>query len=175
MGLLLANLAFLLSRHTLDDNWAWRVPFLLSAVLIAVGIFIRLKIDESPQFEELKESGQVVKNRLLEVIRKDWRNVLRAFCLRITETAGYAVSVTFVLFYLDDDEAPDVSGTTSLTALVTAAVLGVAATTLWARLSDRVGRRPVYLFGCVVSVRGNEMFDHGEGKPPGVVPVWRVE
>lgn len=152
VGLLLANLAFLLSRHTLDDNWAWRVPFLFSAVLIAVGIFIRLKIDESPQFEELKESGELVKNPLLEVIREDWRNVLRAFCLRITETAGYAVSVTFVLSYLDDDEAPDVSGTTSLTALVTAAALGIAATTLWARLSDRVGRRPVYLFGCVVSV-----------------------
>lgn len=152
VGLLLANLAFLLSRHTLDDNWAWRVPFLFSAVLIAVGIFIRLKIDESPQFEELKESGELVKNPLLEVIREDWRNVLRAFCLRITETAGYAVSVTFVLSYLDDDEAPDVSGTTSLTALVTAAALGIAATTLWGRLSDRVGRRPVYLFGCVVSV-----------------------
>ncbi|MER6160470.1 MFS transporter [Streptomyces sp. NPDC001868] len=152
VGLLLANLAFLLSRHTLDDNWAWRVPFLFSAVLIAVGIFIRLKIDESPQFEELKESGELVKNPLLEVIREDWRNVLRAFCLRITETAGYAVSVTFVLSYLDDDEAPDVSGTTSLTALVTAAALGIAATTLWARLSDRVGRRPVYLFGCAVSV-----------------------
>ncbi|MFF6874832.1 MFS transporter [Streptomyces sp. NPDC012474] len=151
VGLLLANLAFLLSGHTLDDNWAWRVPFLLSAVLIAVGIFIRLKIDESPQFEALKESGEVVKNPLLVVIREDWRNVLRAFCLRITETAGYAVSVTFVLSYLDDDEAPDVSGTTSLTALVTAAAIGIAATTLWGRLSDQVGRRPVYLLGCAVS------------------------
>ncbi|MEU0069506.1 MFS transporter [Streptomyces sp. NPDC006332] len=152
VGLLLANLAFLFSRHTLDDTWAWRVPFLLSAVLIAVGIFIRLKVDESPQFEALKESGEVVKNPLLAVVREDWRNVLRAFCLRITETAGYAISVTFVLSYLDDDDAPDVSSTTTLTALVTAAALGIAATTLWGRLSDRVGRRPVYLFGCAVSV-----------------------
>ncbi|AYC39823.1 MFS transporter [Streptomyces griseorubiginosus] len=152
VGLLLANLAFLLSRHTLDDNWAWRVPFLLRAVLIAVGILIRLKIDESPQFEELKESGEVVRNPLVSVLRDDWRNVLRAFCLRITETAGYAVSVTFVLSYLSDDDAPHASSTTTLTALVTAAALGIAATTLWARLSDRVGRRPVYLFGCAVSV-----------------------
>ncbi|MGW3132300.1 MFS transporter [Streptomyces sp. NPDC001076] len=152
VGLLLANLAFLFSRHTLDDAWAWRVPFLLSAVLIAVGIFIRLKIDESPEFEALKESGEVVKNPLLDVVREDWRNVLRAFCLRIAETAGYAVSVTFVLSYLDDGDAPDVTSTTTLTALVTAAALGIAATVLWGRLSDRIGRRPVYLVGCAVSV-----------------------
>ena len=76
------------------------MPFLLSAVLIVVGILIRLKIEESPEFEELKEEGDVSKNPLLEVLRDDWRNVLRAFCLRIAETAGYAVSVTFMLSYL---------------------------------------------------------------------------
>ncbi|CAL9333961.1 Fosfomycin resistance protein AbaF [Streptomyces sp. enrichment culture] len=152
VGLLLANCAFLFSGHHLDGTWAWRVPFLLSAVLIVVGILIRLKIDESPQFEALKESGEVVRNPLLTVVREDWRNVLRAFCLRIAETAGYAVSITFVLSYLDDGDAPDVSGTTSLTALVTAAALGVAATTLWGRASDRFGRRPVHLLGCAVGV-----------------------
>ncbi|MGW7517874.1 MFS transporter [Streptomyces sp. NPDC054796] len=151
VGLLLANLAFLLSAHTLNDTWAWRVPFLFSAVLIAVGILIRLKIDESPEFQELKDSGQVARNPLLEVLREDWRNVLRAFCLRSTETAGYAISVTFVLSYLDDDKAPDVSGTVSLVALVTAAALGILATVLWGGLSDRVGRRPVYLTGCVIT------------------------
>lgn len=152
VGLLLANLAFLFSRHTLNDTWAWRVPFLLSAVLIAVGVFIRLRIDESPQFQELKESGEVAKNPLLEVVRDDWRGVLRAFCLRIAETAGYAVSVTFVLSYLSDDHAPDVSSGVSLTALVTSAALGIAATTGWGLLSDHVGRRPVYLLGCAVTL-----------------------
>ncbi|ULR55020.1 MFS transporter [Streptomyces deccanensis] len=152
VGLLLANLAFLLSRNTLDDSWAWRVPFLFSAVLIAVGIFIRLKIDESPQFEELKETGDVAKNPLGEVLREDWRGVLRAFCLRIAETAGYAVSVTFVLSYLNDDHAPDVSSAVSLTALVTAAALGIFATAGWGVLSDRIGRRPVYLLGCAVTL-----------------------
>ncbi|WP_326811158.1 MFS transporter [Streptomyces scopuliridis] len=74
VGLLLANLAFLLSSRTFDGTWAWRVPFLLSAVLIVVGILIRLKIDESPEFEELEESGQVSRNPLIEVLRDDWRN-----------------------------------------------------------------------------------------------------
>ncbi|WP_051831688.1 MFS transporter [Streptomyces violens] len=152
VGLLLSNLAFLLSTRTLDGSWAWRVPFLLSAVLIVVGILIRLKIDESPEFEELKQSGQVARNPLLEVVRDDWRNVVRAFCLRTAETAGYAVSITFVLSYLDDDTAPDVSGTVSLTALVTAAALGIIATVGWGALSDRIGRRPVYLLGSAVTL-----------------------
>ena len=104
VGLLLANLAFLVSVP-LGDQWAWRVPFLLSAVLIVVGILIRLKIEESPEFEELKEEGELSKNPLKEVLRDDWRNILRAFCLRIAETAGYAVSVTFMLSYIAEREA----------------------------------------------------------------------
>src|SRR3954471_5722618 len=103
VGLLLANFAFLISVP-LGDQWAWRVPFLLSALLIIVGIFIRLKVEESPEFEELKEEGDLSKNPLKEVLRDDWRNVLRAFCLRIAETAGYAVSVTFVLSYLAEEK-----------------------------------------------------------------------
>jgi len=149
VGLLLANLAFLASGP-LGDQWAWRVPFLLSVVLIVVGILIRLKIDESPEFEELKEEGEVSKNPLLEVLRDDWRNVLRAFCLRIAETAGYAVSVTFMLSYLAMNELA--TRPVILTALMTAAAVGFFATLYWGRLCDRLGRRPVYLLGCAVIV-----------------------
>src|SRR3954471_11695521 len=147
VGLLLANLAFLASVP-LGGSWAWRVPFLLSAVLIVVGIVIRLKVEESPEFEELKEEGELSKNPLLEVLRDDWRNVLRAFCLRIAETAGYAVSVTFLLSYLVKEKLADRA--VSLTATMVAAALGIGATTLWGALTDRVGRRPVYLFGTAV-------------------------
>src|SRR5947208_15962200 len=76
VGLLLANLAFLGSVR-LGDQWAWRVPFLLSAVLIVVGILIRLKIDESPEFEELKQEGKVSKNPLKEARRDDWKKLPR--------------------------------------------------------------------------------------------------
>jgi len=149
VGLLLANLAFLASVP-LGPQWAWRVPFLLSAVLIVVGIMIRLKIDESPEFEELKEEGAVSKNPMLEVLRDDWRNVLRAFCLRIAETAGYAVSVTFMLSYLSLNK---IAGRpVTLTALLIAAGIGIVATTYWGHLTDLVGRRPVYLFGCAAVV-----------------------
>jgi MFS family permease len=149
VGLLLANLAFLVSVP-LGGSWAWRVPFLLSAVLIVVGIVIRLKVEESPEFEELKEEGELSKNPLLEVLRDDWRNVLRAFCLRIAETAGYAVSVTFMLSYLVSEGLAERA--VSLTALMVAAALGIFATTLWGALTDRIGRRPVYVFGTAVSL-----------------------
>jgi MFS family permease len=149
VGLLLANLAFLASVP-LGGSWAWRVPFLLSAVLIVVGILIRLKLEESPEFEELKEEGEISKNPLLEVLRDDWRNILRAFCLRSAETAGYAVAVTFMLSYLTQEGLAGRSVT--LTALMVAAAIGIFATTFWGALTDRIGRRPVYLLGTAVTV-----------------------
>lgn len=79
-----------------------------------VGILIRLRIDESPEFEELKATGGRAANPLWEVLRHDWRNVLRACCLRIAETAGYAVSVTFMLSYLRREDGSDVSNSVTL-------------------------------------------------------------
>jgi MFS family permease len=149
VGLLLANLAFLVSVP-LGDQWAWRVPFLLSAVLIVVGILIRLKVEESPEFEELKSEGEISKNPMLEVVREDWRNIARAFCLRIAETAGYAVTVTFMLSYLAGEELA--TRAVSLTALLVAAAVGIAATIGWGALTDRIGRRPVYLLGTALTL-----------------------
>ena len=149
VGLLLANFAFLASVP-LGGEWAWRVPFLLSAVLIVVGIVVRLKIDESPAFQELQAQGAVSRNPIFEVLREDWREVLRAFGLRVTETAGYAVSFTFMLSYLKDQGLA--SKSVSLTALMVAAGLGIVATTAWGALTDRVGRRPVYLVGTALTL-----------------------
>jgi MFS family permease len=148
VGLLLANLAFL-GSVPLGPQWAWRVPFLLSAVLVVVGIIIRLKVEESPEFEELKEEGDIAKNPLTEVIRTDWRTIVRAFCLRAAETGGYAVSVTFMLSYLATEGLADRA--VSLTGLMIAAALGIAATISWGALTDRVGRRPVYILGTLVT------------------------
>ena len=134
----------------LGEQWAWRVPFLLSAVLIVVGIFIRLKVEESPEFEELKEEGELSKNPLKEVLRDDWRNILRAFCLRIAETAGYAVSVTFMLSYISSEKLADRPVT--LTATMIAAAIGIFATTFFGAWTDKIGRRPVYLLGTAIMI-----------------------
>ncbi len=144
LGLLLANLAFLASAG-LPGDWAWRVPFLLSSILIGAGLYIRLKVEESPEFEDAKEQGTLAKNPLLTVIRQDWRNLLRAFGLRIAETAGYAVSITYITSYVQSNELATRPHT--ILAIVVAALLGFPATLLWGRLTDRVGRRPVYVLG----------------------------
>jgi MHS family shikimate/dehydroshikimate transporter-like MFS transporter len=144
LGLLLANLAFLGSAG-LPGDWAWRVPFLLSSILIGAGMYIRLKVEESPEFEEAKEHGELVKNPLAQVIRQDWRNLVRAFGLRIAETAGYAVSITFVTSYVQQNGLAERPQT--ILAIVIAALLGFPATLLWGRLTDRIGRKPVYAFG----------------------------
>ncbi len=149
VGLLLANLVFLGSVH-LGGDWAWRVPFLASIVLVAVGLIIRAKVPESPVFDEVKESGRVEKSPVIESIKHDWRDILRGIGLRVAETAGYAVSITYMISYLHSEELATKSET--LTALCIASAIGVGATVGWAALTDKVGRRPVYIGVCAFAV-----------------------
>ena len=143
IGLLLANLVFLVSVH-LPGDLAWRVPFLVSLVLVIVGLVIRSKVPESPVFEEVKISGQTVKSPVVEVIRDDWRNIVRGIFLRVAETAGYAISVTYMISYINDHELASTDQT--LTAICIASALGIFATTGWGALTDIVGRRPIYIW-----------------------------
>ncbi|ORA37331.1 MFS transporter [Mycobacterium aquaticum] len=149
VGLLLANLVFLVSVH-LGGDWAWRVPFLASIVLVVVGLIIRAKVPESPVFEDVKDEGKIVKAPIVEVLKNDWRNILRGIGLRIAETAGYAVSITYMISYLKT--AKLATATETLVALCIAAAIGIFATVGWARLTDTVGRRPVYLWVCAFGV-----------------------
>ncbi|RPA12521.1 MFS transporter [Gordonia sp. OPL2] len=149
VGLLLANLVFLVSVH-LPGDWAWRVPFLASILLVIVGLIIRAKVPESPVFEEVKETGSVVKSPIVDSVRKDWRDILRGIGLRIAETAGYAVSITYMISYLHTEELATKSQT--LLALCVAAGLGIGATVGWATLTDKIGRRPVYIGVCAFGV-----------------------
>lgn len=149
VGLLLANLVFLVSVH-LPGDWAWRLPFLASIVLVIVGLVIRAKVPESPVFNDVKESGKIVKAPIVEVFKTDWRNILRGIGLRIAETAGYAVSITYMISYLKNAELATKSET--LVALCIASALGIFATIGWARLTDKVGRRPVYIAVCAFGI-----------------------
>jgi MFS family permease len=145
IGLLLANLVFLISVH-LPGDWAWRVPFLASALLVIIGLVIRSKVPESPVFEEVKASGDIVKSPIVEVIRDDWRNILRGIFLRVAETAGYAVAITYMISYLKEEQLATPSQT--ITALCIASAIGIFATMFWARLADRIGRKPLYVAVC---------------------------
>jgi MFS transporter, MHS family, shikimate and dehydroshikimate transport protein len=149
VGLLLANLVFLVSVH-LGGDWAWRVPFLASIVLVIVGLIIRARVPESPVFEGVKEEGKIVKSPIVEVVKSDWGNILRGIGLRVAETAGYAVSITYMISYLKS--AKLATPTQTLVALCIASGLGIFATMGWARLTDKVGRRPVYLCVCAFGI-----------------------
>ena len=149
VGLLLVNLVFLFSVH-LGGDWAWRVPFLSSIVLVIVGLIIRARVPESPVFEEVKDKGDIVKFPIVEVVKKDWRNILRGIGLRVAETAGYAVSITYMISYLKGAGLATKSET--LIALCIASALGIFATLGWARLTDKIGRRPVYIWVCAFGI-----------------------
>src|SRR6476660_7394419 len=132
VGLLLANLVFLGSVH-LGGDWAWRVPFLASIVLVIVGLIIRAKVPESPVFEDVKDEGQIVKAPIVAVIKTDWRNILRGIGLRIAETAGYAVAITYMMSYLKSSKLATPSQV--IAALCVAAAVGIFATMAGARLT----------------------------------------
>ncbi len=149
VGLLLANLVFLVSVH-LGGDWAWRVPFLASIVLVIVGLIIRARVPESPVFEDVKEQGRIVRAPIVEVFKTDWRNILRGIGLRVAETAGYAVSITYMISYLKNAQLA--TKTETLVALCIASAIGIFATMGWARLTDTIGRRPVYLWVCAFGI-----------------------
>ncbi|KRE76969.1 MULTISPECIES: MFS transporter [Micrococcaceae] len=143
VGLLLANLTFLFSVQ-LGNELAWRIPFLASILLVIVGLIIRSKVPESPVFDEVKDSGTIVKAPIVEVIKTDWRNIVKGIGLRIAETAGYAVSITYMISYINSQHLADKSQT--LIALCIASAIGIFATQAWAALTDRIGRRPLYVW-----------------------------
>ncbi len=149
LGVFLANIAFLMTAG-LDSELAWRIPFLLSAVLIAAGMIIRLKVSESPEFEEAKAEGKLEKNPITAVIRDDWRTVLRVIALRLAETGGFYVIVTYLISYLTTKEIA--TRENALTGLIIATALGAVTTVLWGALSDRIGRRTLYLIGCLATI-----------------------
>ncbi|MGW2470076.1 MFS transporter [Streptomyces bauhiniae] len=154
-GQLLATGVLSLLTATLSDDaftaWGWRIPFLLSGVLVVVGLWIRLSVDESPVFKqalaraEARQGEAAEKLPLVSVLRHQWREVLIAMGARLAENISYYVITAFILVYATT--AADVSKQTALNAVLIGSAVHFAVIPAWGALSDRVGRRPVYLFG----------------------------
>jgi MFS family permease len=150
-GMLLASGIFALVRGTTDQaaflSWGWRIPFLLSLVLVAVGLWVRLGLEDAPVYREVRRTQQVSRRPLVDVVRTHQRNLWLTIGLRMSQNALYVLCTTFALTYLVQGEvaAPNAG----LTAVIVASAIGLVTTPLWAVLSDRVGRRPVYLAGAI--------------------------
>jgi MFS transporter, MHS family, shikimate and dehydroshikimate transport protein len=152
-GLLLSNAVFWLVQAFTSEaafmSWGWRVPFLASAVLVAVGLFIRLKLMESPAFERVKETRTEARRPIVDVIRKYPREVLVAMGMRVAENGCFYILTVFVLAY--GEEELGLSEGTMLTGVIIAAAIGLGTVPLWGALSDRFGRKPLYLAGAVIT------------------------
>ncbi|MET7859879.1 MFS transporter [Streptomyces sp. NPDC005318] len=136
-------------------SWGWRIPFLLSGVLVIVGLWIRLSVDESPVFKaalaqaEAREgaTSAAEKMPLVAVLRHHWRDVLIAMGARMAENISYYVITAFILVYAT--VAADLSRQTALNAVLIASAIHFAVIPVWGALSDRFGRKPIYLIGAV--------------------------
>lgn len=150
-GLLLSTLIFGQISKLPDEallSWGWRIAFLLSIFLVAVGLFIRLAMVEPPAFAEIKQSRSEARLPILEALRNHPRNLLLAMGARVADNAVFYIYTVFILTYAT---LPQIgfSRPSVLNAISIAAVIQMFALPLFGWLSDRLGRRPVYLFGAI--------------------------
>jgi MFS family permease len=150
MGLLLSNgmvkLMTVVSGKQFD-NWGWRVPFLLSIVLVGVGLYVRLRVLESPEFVAVRTQEAVVRRPLIEVIAKQWREILTSAFVRMSEQAPFYLFTVFVLTY--GTAKLGLARGNLLNDTLVAAAIGLVSVPLFGYLSDLLGRRLIYGIGIV--------------------------
>lgn len=147
-GLLLATAVFNLCSLLPEEaflSWGWRVPFLLGIALLGVGLFIRLQIFESPLFAQVRDRKQQSEVPLFAVLRRYPRNVLLAMGARFAENGCFYIFTVFVLTYATAELG--VPKTSILNGVLVASVVQFSVIPVFGILSDRIGRRPVYLGG----------------------------
>lgn len=151
IGMLMAT--FIVSLMTLfseEDflSWGWRIPFLLSSVLVLLGLWIRKDIDETPDFQRVKASGQVAKAPLRDTLKHHWREVLIAAGLKVVETAPFYIFSTFVVSYSTSTLTYQKSQ--ALEAVTLGALVATIMIPLMGLLSDKVGRQCMYAISVFV-------------------------
>jgi MFS transporter, MHS family, shikimate and dehydroshikimate transport protein len=149
-GLLLANAVFTLFSLMPEESflsWGWRVPFLLGIALLAVGLFIRLQIFESPLFAKIREQKREAAVPFFAVLKRYRRNVLLAIGARMAENSSFYIFSVFVLSY--GTEKLGLTRTEILNYILIASVVQFFTIPMFGLLSDVVGRRPVYLGGAL--------------------------
>ena len=153
-GLLLSTGAFAAASSFMSEEsflaWGWRIPFLLSVALVAIGLFIRLRVMESPAFERIKAEKREARLPLLQVIQEHPRELLVGMGMRFGQNSIFYLYSVFVLSY--GVSSLHYSRSALLGGVAIASGIGLFTIPLWGHLSDKIGRRPVYLAGAVISL-----------------------
>ncbi len=152
LGLFLANVAVLAFSGWSGDGfatWGWRIPFALSIILVGIGLWIRLGILETPVFRKLLDDSRVETAPIVQVIRKQPRQIILAALLRMSEQAPFYIFTAFVFAYAVG--SLHMSRSLILTAVMAAACLGFVTIPLAGHISDRIGRRRAFMIGAGVT------------------------
>jgi metabolite-proton symporter len=152
-GMFLANLAILACSYGSGDQfltWGWRIPFLLSIVLIGVGLWVRLGVLESPVFARLQAENRIERAPILEVVRRQPREIILSALLRMGEQAPFYIFTAFIFVYATG--TLHFSRDFVLVAVLAAALLSLVSIPLFGHLSDRIGRRRMYLIGTLATL-----------------------
>ncbi|MFB9928610.1 MFS transporter [Amycolatopsis halotolerans] len=153
VGLVLGTGGMTLLSATLSpdafSSWGWRIPFLLSLVLVAIGLVIRLRILETPMFAAAVAANRTSKAPVKDVVRHHWREILLSAGLRFSEQMPFYLFTSYVLLYVV--QRPEFSKTFVLNAVLVGAAAELLLIPLFSQLSDRIGRKQVYLTGAVLT------------------------
>jgi metabolite-proton symporter len=151
-GLFLANLAVLAFSQMSGEQflaWGWRIPFALSLILVGVGLYIRLGILETPVFAKLLAERKVERTPMLTVIQQYPKEILLSALARMAEQAPFYIFTAFIFSY--GTETLHVSRNFLLSAVLAASVLSFVSIPFFGHLSDRIGRKNMYMIGAVVT------------------------
>ena len=151
-GLVLANGAVSLVTYAVSEeqflSWGWRVPFLVSFVLVFIGLYIRIGILETPVFARLKAQGKIEKAPVTEVLRRNWREVVLTALLRTGQQTPFYIFTTYILAY--GTQVLGLSRGLLLNLVMLQATISLVTIPLFGHLSDVIGRRKITAIGCVV-------------------------
>jgi len=156
LGLFLSLLVILGCRLSMStesfDAWGWRIPFLTSSLLLGISVYIRMQLNESPMFKKMKEEGKVSKAPLSEAFG-NWKNLKIVILALIGATAGQAVvwytGQFYALFFLT--QTLKIDATTANLLVAVSLIIGTPFFVICGWLSDRIGRKPVIMAGCLVA------------------------
>lgn len=154
VGFLLGSALATLLSATLPEaamgSWGWRVPFFIAGPLGAVGLYIRLKLEDTPEFRALEQAGEVAGSPLMETIRENWKPILQIAGLVVIHNVGFYTVFTFMSTYFS--ETLGFSSTTAFLSIMIAGLVAMALIPPLGALADRVGRKPLLLTACALFV-----------------------